>query len=209
MVLSFSVISGGADLPSWFGRLGGLALLLLAVADGLPLPRIGGAVDLLVAVLAARRQAWWGDYAALAAAGTVIGGYTSYWLGRAVGARALEARLGPARTLSLRERLARRGWAAIAIGAMLPPPFPFTTLVVTAGVVRFPRFRFLSALAAGRCLRFGMVAFVGYAVGTSILRTYFAHQPTGKQLLAAAGVVVAVAGAAWLAFAIRKRRGRK
>ena len=74
---------------AWLERLGGIGLILLALADNsvVPLP---GSMDALTVVLAAHEKDWWPYYAAMAVIGAVFGGYLTYVLGRKGGKQALE-----------------------------------------------------------------------------------------------------------------------
>ena len=57
--------------------LGALGLFFLAIIDSLPLPTFAGP-DILTAVLAARHRNPWYEYAAVAAAGSLIGAYITF-----------------------------------------------------------------------------------------------------------------------------------
>jgi uncharacterized membrane protein YdjX (TVP38/TMEM64 family) len=52
---------------------------------------------------------------------------------------------------------------------MLPPPFPFTYVLMAAGVMQYPRRKFLSALTAGRAVRFFPVAYLRGIYGQQMI----------------------------------------
>ena len=54
-------------------------------------------------------------------------------------------------------------------GSILPPPFPFTTVLMAAGVMQYPRKRFLYALTAGRAVRFFAVAYLSSLYGQQMI----------------------------------------
>ncbi len=70
-------------------HLGGVGLILLALADNsvIPLP---GSMDVLTILLAARHPELWWYYAFMATVGAVIGGYITYGLARKGGKEAFE-----------------------------------------------------------------------------------------------------------------------
>lgn len=192
----------------WLRQLGGAGLLLFATADSSPLPLPGGGTDLLVILLAARRAQWWGYYAAMATIGSVLGGYLSFRVARVSGAKTLEARLGERRARAVVERITRHGWGLIAAGALLPPPFPFTAMVMAAGVARLPAGRLVGALTAARAVRYTVAAFLGYEFGRPMLQVVRRMRATPLQLWLGAGIVTAVGAAVVLAVWLRHRWAR-
>jgi len=65
-------------------HLGGFGLFLLAIVDSSPIPTFGG-LDILTAILAARRHEPWYYYAGVATAGSVIGAYLTFRMARKAG----------------------------------------------------------------------------------------------------------------------------
>src|SRR5689334_21806696 len=103
---------------------GGLGLILLGVADNSVIP-LTGSMDVLTIWLAARQPHWWPYYACMATLGALIGGYITYGLARKGGKGAMEARLGEKRSGKVYKKFETWGFWAIAVPAILPPPFPF------------------------------------------------------------------------------------
>lgn len=95
-------------------------------------------------VLAHRGQVGLGGVAAAAAAGTVLGNVTGYWLGRGWGARVLS--LGPVRRLaggsmeSARDFFRRRGEWAIVLGKLVSYVRVFVPFLAGASGLSFRRF---------------------------------------------------------------------
>jgi uncharacterized membrane protein YdjX (TVP38/TMEM64 family) len=72
-------------------------------------------------------------------------------------------------------------------GSILPPPFPFTSVLMAAGVMQYPRKKFFSALTAGRALRFFLDAFLGRIYGQRMIDFFSQHyRPTMYALIALA-----------------------
>ncbi|HUK24314.1 MAG TPA: VTT domain-containing protein [Terriglobales bacterium] len=168
---------------NWLLHLGGLGLILLGIADNslAPLP---GSMDVLTVWLAASLRPWWPYYAVMATLGSLIGGYITYSLAREGGREAMEKRLRKASVEKVYRRFERRGFWAVAVPALLPPPFPMVPFLLAAGALRYPRRKFLSALALGRGVRFTLLAGLASLYGPSIVQ-FFAryHKPALFTLL--------------------------
>ena len=152
----------------WIIRLGGPGLILLGLADNsvIPLP---GSMDVLTIWLAARNREIWFYYAIMATLGAVIGGYVTYNLARKGGKEALERRFPQRKIDKVTQKFERWGFGAVAIPALLPPPFPIVPALVAAGAMQYPRKKFLAALAVGRGIRYTIVAFLGAHFGPHIV----------------------------------------
>ena len=152
-------------------HLGGVGLVLLGVADSsvVPLP---GSMDVLTIYLAARhRQLWW-YYAVMATVGAVIGGYITYSLARKGGKEAFERKLSSKKAAKVFERFERWGFGAVAVPALLPPPFPIVPFLLAAGALQYSRKKFVLALTLGRAVRFTIVAGLGAIYGRHIVRFF-------------------------------------
>ncbi len=152
-------------------RLGGPGLVLLGIADNSVVP-LTGSMDVLTIWLAARHQEPWPYYALMATIGAVIGGYITYALARKGGKEAMERKLSKKRAEQFSGAFARWGFAAVAIPALLPPPFPFVPFLIAAGAMQYSRKKFIGALALGRGLRYTIAAFLGFHYGRHILRFF-------------------------------------
>src|SRR5579863_540606 len=154
-------------------RLGGWGLVLLGIADNSVVP-LTGSVDVLTIWLAARHREPWEYYALMATVGAVLGGYITYSLARKGGKQAMESRLTKKQAAKTYKRFAQWGFGAIAIPAILPPPFPFVPFVVAAGAMQYSRKKFLGALTLGRGVRYTIVAGLGAHYGRHVNK-FFAH----------------------------------
>src|SRR3979411_445709 len=113
-------------------RLGGLGLVLLGIADNSVVP-LTGSMDVLTIWLAARHREPWPYYALMATLGAVIGGYITYSLARKGGKQAMERKLSRRRAAKVYATVERWGFWAVAVPALLPPPFPFVPFLIAAG----------------------------------------------------------------------------
>lgn len=155
----------------WLRHLGGVGLILLGLADNsvVPLP---GSMDALTILLAARHHQLWWYYALMATLGAVIGGYITYALARKGGKEAFERRLSKGKADRVFKRFERWGFFAVAVPALLPPPFPIVPFLLAAGALQYSRQKFVAALALGRGVRFTIVAGLGAIYGRHILRFF-------------------------------------
>jgi membrane protein YqaA with SNARE-associated domain len=162
------------------GRLGAVGLFLVGILDSsfLFLP-FGN--DLLILGLAAQhpvRLAW---YAFAASLGSVAGCMLVDLLARKGGEEGL-SRFLPANRIDRVKRKVRTkaGWA-LAVAALLPPPFPFTPFVMAAAALQFPRWKMIAVLMSARMLRFVLIGMLGIAFGPAIQR--LAQRPAVKYTL--------------------------
>jgi membrane protein YqaA with SNARE-associated domain len=156
---------------SWLRHLGGVGLVLLGLADNsiVPLP---GSMDVLTILLAARHSQLWWYYAFMATVGAVIGGYITYGLARKGGKEAFERKLSKKTAEKVFNRFERWGFFAVAVPALLPPPFPIVPFLLAAGALQYSRRKFVGALALGRGVRFTIVAGLGAIYGRHIVRFF-------------------------------------
>ena len=77
-------------------------------------------------------------------------------------------------------------------GSILPPPFPFTSVLMAAGVMQYPRKKFLSALTAGRAVRFFAVAYVGGIYGRQMIGFFSRYYQPMLYVLVALAVMAGI-----------------
>jgi len=184
---------------TWLHRLGGPGLILLGLADNslIPLP---GSVDVFVILLSEHRREWWHYYAFMATVGAVIGGYLTYRLAEKGGEETLEKKVGKQRVQKVYKKFEKRGFITVFIGSILPPPFPMVPFLMAAGVLQYPRKKFLSALSAGRGVRYFAVAWIGHVYGKTIisgLSQYYQPVLYGLIALAVLGAIAALLYFKW------------
>jgi membrane protein YqaA with SNARE-associated domain len=147
----------------------------------------------LLVILAARRHTpLWPYYAFMATLGAVVGGYLTYRLAEKSEKETLEKKIGRPRAQKLYDRFKTHGFATVVAAAILPPPFPTSPIVLTAGALHYPRNNFLLALTLGRALRYFALGLAAHLYGRAILRVFANYyQPLLYTL-----IVLAVLGAA-------------
>jgi membrane protein YqaA with SNARE-associated domain len=177
----------------WTHRLGGPGLILLGIADNAPfISAPPGSVDVFVILLSAHRQEWWAYYAFMATVGEVLGGYLAYRLAEKGGQETLEKKVGKTRAEKIYKHFEKRGFMTVFTGSVLPPPFPFTSVLMAAGVMQYPCKKFLSALTAGRALRFFAVAYLGRLYGRQMIGFFSRHYRPMLYVLVALAVTAGI-----------------
>jgi membrane protein YqaA with SNARE-associated domain len=189
-LLSFVVPS---PLWTWLQRLGGPGLIALGLADNSAIP-LPGSMDLLVILLSAHQPQRWPYYALMATIGAVIGGYLTYRLAEKGGQETLEKKVGKQRAEKVYRRFKAHGFATVAVGAILPPPFPIVPFLIAAGALKYPRRNFLAALALGRAARFVALAYLAHRYGAAIVGWVSSYYQPLLYALIALAVVGGIAG---------------
>jgi membrane protein YqaA with SNARE-associated domain len=176
---------------NWLRHLGGVGLILLGLADNsvVPLP---GSMDVLTVLLAARHKHLWWYYAFMATVGAVIGGYITYGLARKGGKEAFERKLSKNRAEKIFKRFEKWGFFAVAVPAILPPPFPIVPFLLAAGAMQYSRQKFVAALALGRGVRFTILAGLGAIYGRHIVRFFTKYYKPALVVLIALAVIAGV-----------------
>ena len=183
----------------WIYGLGGPGLILFGIADNLPVfSAPAGSIDVLVIMLAAGRHEMWAYYAVMAAIGEVGGGYLTYRLAKLGGQAMLKKeKVRKRHEETIYKSFKKYGLATVLIGSVLPPPFPFTPVLIIAGLLQYPRAKLVLTLTAGRMLRFFAAAALGRIYGRQILNVFAAHYVLVLSVVAALSIAGAVVYFAW------------
>jgi len=193
-----------SPMPRWLTHLGALGLFVIAAVDSsvVPLP-LPGSTDLLLLWMVANGGDPW-LLAVYAIAGSLLGGYTTWQIGRRGGEAALR-RYVPARLLA---RIV--GWVerhrilAVFLPALLPPPIPLLPFALASGALGVSRRRFLVVFGTARCLRYSFIAWLGVVYGRRLVRLWSGSLQKWSAPLLCVFVGLLVAG---LCFGIWKLRG--
>lgn len=180
-----------------FGIFGVFGIALLDAAL-IPIP---GGPDAVVMTLSHLNHAMMPLYVLAAVLGSTFGCLVPYWIGRVSGEAALR-RFSPEKRARATQLLNRYDVWAMLVGAVLPPPFPFKILLISAGVFRMNTLRFLGALAIGRSLRFLLEGVMAVRYGDQAAEIFKHHYPK-------IGLGIAVAIIAFLILNTRRTRRRK
>lgn len=180
-------------------------VLFLGILDSTLIFFLPLGIDAVVILMAARHPSVAWLYPVLATAGALIGSGITYWAGRKLGSKGL-ARFVPQRRLdAARAYLRRNGAFAVAGLALIPPPFPFTPFMLTAGALHVSRLRLFPLLGLARLIRFGLEAWLAVTYGEQLTRWMASEEfKIGVWIF----VGIAVLGTAISALVIFKRARR-
>jgi membrane protein YqaA with SNARE-associated domain len=170
---------------TWWGA------FLMAALDTSMLFFLPFGIDALVIFLSARNEELFWLYPLLATAGSLTGAALTFWIGRKAGEVGIERLVSTRRLDRLKCKVNDSGAIAMAIPALLPPPFPLTPFILTCGALDVNRTRFFVTFGTVRLLRFGVEAMLARLYGRRVLAVL---QSDAFQLIVTAFVVVAIAG---------------
>jgi membrane protein YqaA with SNARE-associated domain len=176
-------------------HLGGVGVFILAALDSSVLPSLG-AVDALTIFLSARHPELWAYYATCSTAGSVCGASVAY---RLSGLGVLHRRIEGAVFDRVTAFLKRFGSFALSLAALLPPPFPTSAFVLTAGATRYRFIAFVLSFGIGRTCRFALLAYLASVFGRRFVTSMWSAH-TLALLGAFGGALGCVGLLAWLVF---------
>jgi membrane protein YqaA with SNARE-associated domain len=152
-------------------RLGIFGLFLMSALDSSFLVLPFGNDLLLIALVSSNRDSLiWIAYIIVSALGSLVGVFVVDLIMRKAGESGLERFISQKRIEKLKAKLENKAGVTVFVATLIPPPFPFTPVVMTASALQSPRGQLLIAVFLGRLVRFGIEA---------VLALYF-----GRQLIA-------------------------
>jgi membrane protein YqaA with SNARE-associated domain len=190
--------------PQGLMQLGVLGLFTIAVVDSSVIPLcLPGSTDLLLLWLAAYSGYPW-LLVPCAIAGSILGGYTTWHIGRSGGEAALRNYVPEKLLKRIVEWVERHRILAVFLPALLPPPIPLLPFALASGALGVSRRRFLAVFGTARSLRYSFIAWLGVAYGNSLVRWWSGsiQQWSTPLLYMFAGILVVGGG-----FGIWKIRG--
>ncbi|HXY11406.1 MAG TPA: VTT domain-containing protein [Terriglobales bacterium] len=191
------------SLASMFRHLGALGLFSLAIVDSSPLPTAGGP-DILTAILAASHRDPWYEYAAVATAGSVLGAYLTFRIGRQTGWALLHRKSGDGKVSALVKAFHQWGAGALAVSVAVPLPFPTSVFFVAAGASNYSTSRYLAIVTICRAARYAAIAVVADHYGRHFIRALRHPMQYWVWLLLLVAIILALVGAGVL---INRRLG--
>lgn len=127
-------------------------------------------IDALVIYLAARDEHFFWIYPLIATSGSLTGAAITFWIGHKLGEVGLKRLVPDGRLARLRARVRDSGAIAMALPALLPPPFPLTVFILTCGALSVNRWLFFTTFAVMRLIRFAAEAALARIYGRSVLQ---------------------------------------
>jgi membrane protein YqaA with SNARE-associated domain len=177
-------------------------LFILAALDSTIFFFFPFGIDAAVIVLTVRHHGFAWAYPILATAGSVAGTIVTFWMGRKIGEAGLERYVPKRRLESIIRSVRKKGATTLALFAVVPPPFPFTAVVLAAGALAVDPLRFLGVAAGVRLVRFAAEAMLASYYGRSVLR--WMNSDIVQDVVTGI-IVLAVVGSVISFFALRRR----
>lgn len=161
-----------SPLPPWLVHLGALGVFGVSIIDSsvIPLP-LPGSTDLLLLFLVAHGGNPW-LLGSAAIAGSMIGGYTTWRVGKKSGDAALHNYISPRNRERISDWVEHHSLLAVVLPAILPPPIPLLPFLLAAGALGVSRRRFLTAFSIARSFRYGLVAWLGVRYGRAVVHVW-------------------------------------
>jgi membrane protein YqaA with SNARE-associated domain len=180
-----------AGLFAFVLKFGGLGLLVLGILDSSFLFAPWGN-DLLVVAMTARHPhyGYMLYYAAMSTVGSVLGCLLIDVTLRPLGEKGLEKHLSARRLKRIQSKVRDKVGRAVAIGSLIPPPFPFTAFVMAASALQYSRKRLLGIVGVTRMIRFTVLGLLAMRFGERILK--WSDNRIVQQLLVALIVICTV-----------------
>lgn len=191
-------------LFSFVFSLGVVGPLALGVVDAVLVTPL--AQDVLVVAQSSRHRDTFWLYALMASVGSLLGCVILDVVGRRGGEKALKKLTSPKRMDYIKRKVETGAATAVTMACILPPPFPFTPVIVGAAAFQYPRPKLLSIVAGARAVRFFTLAILAQYFGKAILR--LADSPAVWWSIVVL-IVVSLGGSAYSIYRIVKRSRSK
>ena len=182
-------------------RLGMPGLFLMSALDSSFLVLPFGNDLLLIALVSANRESMiWIAYVAISAVGSVVGVFVLDLLMRKAGEKGLERFVSERKVERWKKKLENKLGITVFVATLLPPPFPFTPVIMTASALQCSRKKLLGAVFVGRVIRFTVEAILALYFGRQLIAyinsdivTYFVYA-----LIAAAVILSTLSLLRWV-----------
>jgi membrane protein YqaA with SNARE-associated domain len=154
----------------FFLRLGIFGLFLLGALDSsfLVLP-FGNDLLLIALVSSGRSSLKWIAYVLVSVAGSLVGVYVIDVIMRKAGEKGLEHFVSPQKIEKFKNKIENKAGITVFVATVLPPPFPFTPVVMTASALQCSRGKLFGAVFVGRLVRFTIEALLALYFGRQLI----------------------------------------
>lgn len=125
--------------------------------------------DLLIVGLAARHHGGAPWYILSAACGSTVGVLLLSLVARKLGEKGVRMIAGDKRYNRLKDRIGNHAGFTISIGALAPPPFPYTVVIAAVATFDYPIWRILVFNFFARAVRFAVLAILAIEFGRAVM----------------------------------------
>jgi membrane protein YqaA with SNARE-associated domain len=154
----------------FFFRLGFFGLFLLSALDSsfLVLPFSN---DLLLIALVSRAGGTlkWIVYVIASVLGSIVGVSVVDVVMRKAGEKGLERFLKPEKIDKFKKKIENKSEMSLFVATVLPPPFPFTPVIMTASALQMPRRNLFATVLVARLVRFTIEALLALYFGRKLI----------------------------------------
>ena len=154
----------------FFFRLGFFGLFLLSALDSsfLVLPFSN---DLLLIALVSRAggNLKWIVYVLASVLGSIVGVSVVDVVMRKAGEKGLERFLKPEKIDKFKQKIENKAEMSLFVATVLPPPFPFTPVIMTASALQMPRRNLFATVFVARLVRFTIEALLALYFGRKLI----------------------------------------
>ncbi len=158
---------------AWFRfllRLGIPGLFLMSALDSSFLVLPFGNDLLLIALVSSQRDSLiWIAYVLVSVIGSVLGVFVIDLLMRKAGEKGLERFVNARKVERWKAKLENKLGVTVFVATLLPPPFPFTPVIMTASALQCSRRKLLGAVFVGRLIRFTAEAILALYFGRQVI----------------------------------------
>ncbi len=155
----------------FFLRLGIFGLFLLSALDSSFLVLPFGNDLLLIALVSSHRDSLvWIAYVLVSALGSIVGVFMIDVIMRKTGEKGLERFLSPEKIEKFKSKIENKAGITVFVATLLPPPFPFTPVVMTASALQVARKKLLGSVFVGRLVRCTIEALLALYFGRKLIR---------------------------------------
>ena len=154
-------------------RMGMPGLFLMSALDSSFLVLPFGNDLLLIALVSSNRESLiWIAYVLVSAVGSVLGVFVVDLLMRKAGEKGLERFVKPNKLERIKQKLENKLGITVLVATLLPPPFPFTPVIMTASALQCSRRKLFGAVFVGRIVRYTAEAILALYFGRQVI-AYF------------------------------------
>lgn len=155
----------------FFFRLGIFGLFLLSALDSsfLVLP-FSNDLLLIALVSSGRSSLIWIAYVVTSALGSIVGVWFVDVIMRKAGEKGLEHFINRRKIERFKSKIENKAGISVFVATVLPPPFPFTPVVMTASALQIPRRKLFATVFVGRLVRFTIEALLALYFGRKLIR---------------------------------------
>ena|SRR5689334_20759354 len=155
----------------FFFRLGAFGLFFLSALDSSFLVLPFSNDFLLIALVSSGRSSLrWMAYVIVSSVGSMVGVWVVDVVMRKAGEKGLERFISAQKIEKFKNKIENKAGISVFVATLLPPPFPFTPVIMTASALQIPRRNLFATVFVGRLLRFGIEAMLALYFGRKLIR---------------------------------------